>query len=82
CSAIADGFAGSLVHLENHDVSLSAVSRAPLSKLQAFKRRMGWAFPWASSFGTDFNVDFNVQFSDEEQRKGGIEYNYRRESHC
>jgi predicted dithiol-disulfide oxidoreductase (DUF899 family) len=43
---------------------------------------MGWAFPWASSFGTDFNVDFNVQFSEEEQRKGGIEYNYRRESHC
>jgi predicted dithiol-disulfide oxidoreductase (DUF899 family) len=80
CSAIADGFAGVVVHLEHHDVSLSAVSRAPLPKLQAFKRRMGWAFPWASSFGGDFNVDFNVQFSEEQQRQGGIEYNYRRES--
>jgi predicted dithiol-disulfide oxidoreductase (DUF899 family) len=80
CSAIADGFAGVVVHLENHDVSLCAVSRAPLPKLQAFKRRMGWAFPWASSFGGDFNVDFNVQFTVEQQRKGGIEYNYRRES--
>src|SRR5207249_8329968 len=49
CSAIADGFNGSLVHLANHDVTLAAVSRAPLAKLQAYKRRMGWTFPWASS---------------------------------
>jgi predicted dithiol-disulfide oxidoreductase (DUF899 family) len=80
CSAIADGFNGIAVHLANHDVTLSAVSRAPLAKLQAFKRRMGWTFPWASSHGTDFNVDFNVQFTEEQQREGGIEYNYRRES--
>ena len=51
CSAIADGFDGFVVHLANHDVTLCAVSRAPLAKLQAFKRRMGWSFPWASSFG-------------------------------
>ena len=80
CSSIADGFNGIAVHLANHDVTLSAVSRAPLAKLQAFKRRMGWTFPWASSHGTDFNVDFNVQFTEEQQREGGIEYNYRRES--
>ena len=60
CSAIADGFNGFAVHLANHDVMLSAVSRAPLAKLQAYKRRMGWTFPWASSFGSDFNFDFNV----------------------
>src|SRR5713101_7825677 len=74
CSAIADGFNGSVVHLANHDVMLSAVSRAPLAKLQAYKRRMGWTFPWASSVGRDFNVDFNVWFTEEQQREGGIEY--------
>src|SRR6188474_968580 len=79
CSAIADGFDGLVVHLANHDVTLSAVSRAPLTKLQAYKRRMGWTFPWASSLGSDFNFDFNVWFSEEQQREGGIEYNYRRE---
>jgi len=79
CSAIADGFNGFTVHLANHDVMLYAVSRAPLSKLQAYKRRMQWTFPWASSFGTDFNADFNVRFTEEQQREGGIEYNYRRE---
>jgi predicted dithiol-disulfide oxidoreductase (DUF899 family) len=80
CSAIADGFNGFVVHLANHDVMLSAVSRAPLAKLQAFKRRMGWTFPWASSFGSDFNSDFSVGFTEEQQREGGIEYNYRREA--
>ena len=79
CSAIADGFDGFVVHLANHDVTLSAVSRAPLAKLQAYKRRMGWTFPWASSHGSDFNFDFNVAFTEEQQREGGIEYNYRRE---
>jgi len=79
CSSIADGFDGFAVHLANHDVTLSAVSRAPLAKLQAYKRRMGWTFPWASSFGTDFNADFSVGFTQEQQRDGGIEYNYRRE---
>src|SRR6266545_4332314 len=78
CSAIADGFDGIAVHLANHDVMLWAVSRAPLPKLQEYKRRMGWTFPWASSFGSDFNFDFNASFTEEQQRKG-IEYNYRRE---
>ncbi len=79
CSAIADGFNGYAVHLINHDVMFWAVSRAPLEKLHAYRKRMGWTFPWASSFGSDFNGDFNVSFTDEQQRKGGIEYNYRRE---
>src|SRR5438445_929852 len=80
CSAIADGFNGSVVHLANHDVTLFAVSRAPLAKLQAYKRRMGWSFPWASSFSGDFNSDLSVSFTEEQQqRDGGIEYNYRRE---
>jgi len=79
CSAIADGFNGFVVHLAHHDVMLWAVSRAPLVKLQAFKRRMGWTFPWASSHGGDFNFDFNVGFTEAQQR-GGIEYNYRRET--
>jgi predicted dithiol-disulfide oxidoreductase (DUF899 family) len=79
CSTIADGFNGFAVHLANHDVTLSAVSRAPLAKLQQYKRRMGWAFPWASSFGGDFNADFHVAFTEQQQREGGIEYNYRRE---
>ncbi len=80
CSAIADGFNGFVVHLANHDVMLWAVSRTSLAKLQAYKRRMGWTFPWASSRGGDFNFDFNVCFTEEQQRKGGIEYNYRREA--
>jgi predicted dithiol-disulfide oxidoreductase (DUF899 family) len=80
CSAIADGFDGFVVHLANHDVTLSAVSRAPLTKLQAYKQRMGWRFPWASSLGGDFNFDFNVSITEEQQRKGTVEYNYRREA--
>ncbi|UGU16548.1 DUF899 domain-containing protein [Sinomicrobium kalidii] len=79
CSAIADGFEGVVKHLGNHDVTLCAVSRAPLPKLQEYKQRMGWTFPWASSFGGDFNRDFNVWFTEEQQLKGTIEYNYRRE---
>jgi predicted dithiol-disulfide oxidoreductase (DUF899 family) len=80
CSAIADGFNGFVVHLANHDVMLWAVSRAPLAKLQAYQRRMGWTFPWASSVGGDFNFDFNVSFTEAQQRQGGVEYNYRREA--
>jgi len=80
CSAIADGFNGFVIHLANHDVMLWAVSRAPLEKLQTYKRRMGWTFPWASSFESDFNIDFNVWFTEEQQREGGVEYNYRREA--
>ena len=79
CSAIADGFNGFFVHLANHDVTLMAVSRAPLAKLQAFKRRMGWTFPWASSAPGEFNADFAVQITEEQQRKGGVEYNFRQE---
>jgi len=82
CSAIADGFDGVVVHLANHDVMLSAVSRAPLAKLQAYKQRMGWKFPWASSFGNDFNFDFNIAFTEQQQRDGTIEYNYRRGGHA
>ena len=78
CSAIADGFNGIAVHLANHDVMLWAVSRAPLAKLQAYEERMGWTFPWASSAGGGFNFDFNVSFTEEQQREGGGEYNYRR----
>jgi predicted dithiol-disulfide oxidoreductase (DUF899 family) len=79
CSMIADAFNGSATHLANHDVMLWAVSRAPLAKLQAYKQRMGWTFPWASSQGSDFNFDFNVWITEEQQREGGGEYNYRRE---
>ncbi len=78
CSAIADGFNGFVVHLANHDVMLWAVSRAPLEKLQAYKQRMGWTFPWASSHGGDFNFDFTASFTEEQQREGPVEYNYRR----
>ena len=81
CSMIADGFNGFAVHLANHDVTLMAVSRAPLAKLQAYKQRMGWTFPWASSSKTDFNSDYSVAITEEEQRAGGVEYNYRRGSH-
>ena len=78
CSAIADGFDGFAVHLANHDVALWAVSRAPLAKLQAYKRRMGWTFPWASAFEGDFNFDFSASFTEEQQR-AGILYNYQQE---
>ena len=61
CSSIADGFNGSVVHLAHHDVMFWAISRAPLPKLQAYRRRMGWSFPWASSGGSDFNLDFQAR---------------------
>jgi predicted dithiol-disulfide oxidoreductase (DUF899 family) len=77
CSAIADGFDGSVVHLANHDVTLSAVSRAPLAKLQAYKQRMGWSFPWASSFGSDFSYDFQTAITTEQWDAGTAEYNFR-----
>ncbi len=77
CSSIADGFNGVAVHLAHHDVMLWAVSRAPLAKLLAYRRRMGWTFPWASSFGGDFNADFNVSLTERQQRDGGVDYNYR-----
>jgi predicted dithiol-disulfide oxidoreductase (DUF899 family) len=81
CSMIADGFNGFAIHLANHDVSLMAVSRGAFAKLKAYKRRMGWTFPWASSLGSDFNFDFNVSLTEEQQRDGSAEYNYRRNGH-
>jgi predicted dithiol-disulfide oxidoreductase (DUF899 family) len=77
CSAVADGFNGFAVHLEHHDVGMMAVSRAPIAALQAYKRRMGWTFRWASSLDSDFNYDFNTSFTEEQQRSGNIDYNYR-----
>ena len=82
CSAIADGFNGFIAHLANHDVTVAAVSRAPLAKLQDYKRRMDWSFPWASSAGGDFNFDFNVAFTEAQQRDNTIEYNYQRGGHA
>jgi len=69
CSFYADHLDGSLVHLNHHDVTLVCASRAPLERLQAYKRRMGWRFPWASSYGTDFNLDFAL-FTEAERRRG------------
>jgi len=77
CSAIADGFNGSVVHLANHDVAFFAVSRAPLAKLRAYKQRMGWSFPWASSFDSDFNYDFHVSHTEKEWQSGAVAYNFR-----
>jgi predicted dithiol-disulfide oxidoreductase (DUF899 family) len=77
CSAIADGFDGFAVHLADHDVTLAAVSRAPLAKIQAYKRRMGWSFPWASSHDSDFNLDFQAALTEEQQQSGAAEYNFR-----
>ena len=79
CSAIADGFSGSAVHLANHDVTLTAVARAPLAKIQAYKQRMGWSFPFASSSGSDFNSDFEVAHTREEWEAGAIRYNFGEE---
>ncbi len=77
CSAIADGFNGFAVHLEHHDIGMTAVSRAPLAALQAYKQRMGWTFPWASSLDSDFNFDFNTSFTEQQQASGSVDYNYR-----
>lgn len=75
CSAIADGFDGTVAHFQNHDVAFWAVSRAPLERLLDYRQRMGWRFPWASSLGSDFNFDFGVSFSKEQQRHG-MTYNF------
>ncbi len=78
CSSIADGFNGVIGDLADQDVTLTAVSRAPLARLQAFKQQKRWTFPWASSFGSDFNFDFHVSFTREQVREGA-EYNFRRD---
>ncbi len=76
CSFVADHLDGALPHLEHHDVTLTAVSRAPLDRIEAYRTRMGWRFPWASSFGSDFNHDFHVSFSQAELASGKVFYNF------
>jgi predicted dithiol-disulfide oxidoreductase (DUF899 family) len=76
CSFLADHFDGALVHLAHRDVTLVAVSRAPLAEIEAFKKRMGWRFKWLSSFGSDFNADYHVSFTEDEMAKGEVYYNY------
>jgi predicted dithiol-disulfide oxidoreductase (DUF899 family) len=76
CSFLADHLDGTLPHLNHHDVTLVAVSRAPLGEIEAYRRRMGWRFPWVSSFGSRFNHDFGVSFSKEELANGSVFYNF------
>jgi predicted dithiol-disulfide oxidoreductase (DUF899 family) len=76
CSFLSDHIDGTLPHLNNHDVTYVAVSRAPLEKIEAYKTRMGWKFPWVSSFGSDFNFDYHVSFTAEELESGKIFYNF------
>ena len=78
CSFWADNFNGIDVHLRHRDVTLVAVSRAPLAKIEAFKKRMGWTFEWLSSSGTDFNYDYHVSFRPEAIAKGAVIYNYEK----
>ena len=77
CSAVADGFDETHLHLQNHDVAFTAVSRAPLDKLLAYRDRMGWSFPWVSSARSDFNFDFNVSFTEGVGRARRQTYNFR-----
>ncbi|WP_321866134.1 DUF899 domain-containing protein [Paraburkholderia tropica] len=81
CSFLSDHVDGMLPHLEHHDVTYVAVSRAPLAKIEAFKQRMGWRFPWVSSYGGDFNFDFDVSFSDADKARGKARYNYREQDY-
>jgi predicted dithiol-disulfide oxidoreductase (DUF899 family) len=76
CSFLADHLDGALPHLEHHDVTLTAVSRAPLARIAAYQSRMGWRFPWVSSFGSDFNFDYGVSFTQEELAQGRVFYNF------
>ena len=77
CSYMADHTDGMLPHLGARDVTMLAVSRAPLAEIEAFKKRMGWHFDWVSSYGSDFNYDFHVAFTEEEMAKGKVNYNYK-----
>ena len=77
CSRWADNFNGIIAHLNQRDVSMVAVSRAPYAKLAAYRQRMGWSFKWVSSFGTDFNFDYHVSFTPEELKKGKAFYNFK-----
>jgi len=78
CSFWADNFNGAIVHLSHRDVTMVAISRAPLAKLEAFRKRMGWGFRWLSSLDNDFNHDYHVSFTEAEQASGNAEYNYAR----
>jgi predicted dithiol-disulfide oxidoreductase (DUF899 family) len=76
CSFWADNFDGIPIHLNHRDVTFTAVSRAPLAKIEGYKKRMGWSFPWVSSYGSDFNYDFHVSFTKEQLAAGKVDYNY------
>jgi predicted dithiol-disulfide oxidoreductase (DUF899 family) len=76
CSFWADNFDGIPIHLNHRDVTFTAVSRAPLAKINAYKKRMGWSFPWVSSYGSDFSYDFHVSFTEEQLAAGKVDYNY------
>jgi predicted dithiol-disulfide oxidoreductase (DUF899 family) len=76
CSFLSDHLDGALPHLEHHDVTLTAVSRAPLTEIEAYKARMGWRFPWVSAFDSDFNYDYDVSFTKAEVQDGNIVYNF------
>ncbi|KXF78713.1 thioredoxin [Paramesorhizobium deserti] len=76
CSFLTDHLDGALPHLQNHDVTLTAVSRAPLAEIEAYKKRMGWRFNWVSSHNNDFNYDYHVSFTPEELAKGKVFYNF------
>ncbi|HWK46696.1 MAG TPA: thioredoxin family protein [Stellaceae bacterium] len=76
CSLVADHLDGTLAHLEHHDVTLTAVSRAPLPEIEIYRKRMGWRFPWASSFGSDFNYDYHVSFTQDDLAKDKVFYNF------
>jgi len=76
CSFLSDHFDGALPHLEHHDVTLTAVARAPLPEIEAYKERMGWQFPWVSSYGNDFNYDYHVSFRSDDLASGKVIYNF------
>lgn len=81
CSFMADHVEAALVHLKQRDVSYAAVSRAPLTEIQKYQKRMGWGFPWYSSNGTTFNFDYRVSFTDEQKAAGKVHYNYREDNY-
>ncbi len=76
CSFWADNFDGVPIHFQHRDVTFTAISRAPLAKIEAYRKRMGWSFPWVSSYGSDFNYDFHVSFTEEQLAAGKVEHNY------
>jgi len=77
CSLWMDNFNGVTIHLNHRDITMIAVSRAPYTKLAAYKKRMGWTFPWLSSAGSDFNFDYHVSFAEDKLKKNAVDYNYR-----